>query len=205
MTPDQVPPAPPAPPVRRSVSVSWDLETAFRRFTAEFAEWWPRATHSIGGKRVERIVFECRVGGQIIEELRDGRRFQWGKITQWDPPHRVGFTWHPSRDPREAQDVEVSFQPEGGGTRVELVSTGWERLGVRGRRARRAYHIGWGSVLDVFAGRRSAAIAIFAVISGLMTLALRVTGRLERAIDQAGGRLPPASREPPKELPRETR
>jgi hypothetical protein len=48
-------------------------------------------------------------------------------------------------------------------------------------------------VLSVFAGRRSASIAIFAVLSNLITFALRVTGRLERAIDESGGRLPPAT------------
>ena len=180
----------PIPPVRRAISVSWDPAAAFHRFTAEFGDWWPRATHSIGGKRVERIVFECWVGGGIIEELNDGRRFQWGKVTEFEPPHRVSFTWHPSREESQAQDVEIRFTPEGSGTRVELSSTGWERLGVKGGRARKGYNIGWGSVLDVFAGRRSAAIVIFGLISGAMTLALRLTGKLEQAIDQAGGRLP---------------
>lgn len=180
----------PIAPVRRSIAVSWAPEAAFHRFTAEFGTWWPSATHSIGGKKVKRIIFECRAGGRIIEELTDGRRYQWGRITVMDPPHRVGFTWHASRDEREAQDVEVSFTPEGSGTRVELVSTGWERLGAKGRRERKGHDIGWGSVLDVFAGRSSAVIILFGLISGAITLFLRVTGRLERSIDQAGGRLP---------------
>jgi uncharacterized protein YndB with AHSA1/START domain len=169
--------------------VSWSPEAAFRRFTADFAAWWPSRTHSIGGRRVERIVFECRAGGRIYEELRDGRRFQWGTVVTWDPPGRVGFTWHPSRDEREAQDVEVTFTPEGTGTRVELVSTGWERLGARARRAHQGYGIGWGSVLAVYAGRLNLAMVVFGVVSTLLTLGLRVTGRLDAAIDRAGGRM----------------
>lgn len=180
----------PIPPVRRSVSVSWDPATAFHRFTAGFATWWPSATHSIGGKKVKQIIFECRVGGRIIEELTDGRRYQWGTITAMEPPHRVGFTWHPSRDKESAQDVVVTFHPEATGTRVELVSTGWERLGVKGRRERKGYAIGWGSVLDVFAGRTTPVIVLFGIISRALTLFLRLTGKLERSIDQAGGRLP---------------
>jgi uncharacterized protein YndB with AHSA1/START domain len=176
--------------VRRAVSVSWDPETAYRRFTADFGTWWPSATHSIGGKKVKRIIFECRVGGRIIEELVDGRRYQWGKVTAVEPPHKVAFTWHPSREETEAQDVEVSFVPEGAGTRVELVSTGWERLGTRARRERKGYEIGWGSVLDVYAGRSGVAMFVFGFISGVLTLFLRLTGKLERSIDQAGGRLP---------------
>jgi uncharacterized protein YndB with AHSA1/START domain len=177
-------------PVERAVSVSWDPAAAFHRFTAQFADWWPRATHSIGGKRVKRVVFECREGGRIIEELNDGRRFQWGRVTAWDPPRRVGFSWHPSRDEREAQDVVVTFAAEGSGTLVTLTSTGWERLGAKASTARRMYGLGWGSVLARYAGRRSAAIGVFAALSGVATFVLKLTGRLDAAIDRAGGRLP---------------
>jgi uncharacterized protein YndB with AHSA1/START domain len=180
----------PLPPVRRSVSVSWNPEAAFARFTAEFGSWWPSLTHSIGGRRVKRVVFECRTGGRIYEELNDGRRFQWGKITAWDPPRRVGFTWHPSREENQAQDVEVTFRPEGSGTRVELVSTGWERFGTRARKERRGYDLGWGGVMGVYAGHKSVAFLVFGAISILFTAALRITGRLDAAIDKSGGRMP---------------
>ncbi len=185
--------APPVPPVRRSVLVPWNVETAFARFTTGFADWWPRRTHSIGGARVRTIKFECRAGGLIVEELVDGRRFKWGEVTAFDPPHRVAFTWHPSRDEHDAQDVEVRFVAEGSGTRVELISTGWERLGAAAARARRMYGIGWGSVLAVFAGRRDVPFVLFSVISTAITGALRVTGRLESEIDKAGGKLPARS------------
>lgn len=181
---------PSIPPVQRSVDVSWDQEAAFRRFTTDFGSWWPTATHSIGGKLVARVIFECREGGGIIEELRDGRRFQWGTLTRWDPPHAVGFTWHPSRDATSAQDVEVTFTPSGAGTRVQLTSSGWERLGSRGRRERWGYNIGWGSVVATYAGQRSVALVLFAIISAVLTLVFSLTGRLDGMIDDAGGRLP---------------
>lgn len=177
------------PPIRRSVRVSWDPDTAFRRFTEEFGAWWPASTHSIGGPRLLRVVFECRVGGLIYEELKDGRRFQWGRVVAWEPPHRVAFTWHPSHEESKAQDVEVTFRPDGTGTNVELGSAGWERFGARARIARRGYDLGWRGILDVFARRPSMAAAIPAGISHAVTLALRVTGRLDAAIDKAGGRI----------------
>jgi uncharacterized protein YndB with AHSA1/START domain len=182
------------PPIRRAVSVSWDPATAYHRWTAQFGTWWPSATHSIGGKKVKQIIFECKVGGRIIEELVDGRRYQWGTVTLVEPPHRVGFTWHPSREKDVAQDVVVTFHPEGSGTLVELVSTGWERLGARGARERKGYSIGWRAVLDVFAGKTSAVILLFGIISRVLTFGLWVTGKLERSIDQAGGRLPADSK-----------
>jgi uncharacterized protein YndB with AHSA1/START domain len=177
------------PPVQRDVLVSWDQDAAFRRFTSDFASWWPSATHSVGGSAVARLVFECHAGGRIYEELKDGRRFQWGTITAWDPPRRVGFTWHPSRDAAVAQDVEVRFIPEPAGTRVELVSTGWEKLGARAARERKGYSIGWGALLDVYAGRRSAVHLLFSVISRGMRLYLTLTGRLESEIAKSGGQL----------------
>jgi uncharacterized protein YndB with AHSA1/START domain len=179
----------PLPPIERRTSVSWNQADAFHRFTADFAKWWPSSTHSIGGKRVKRIVFECHVGGRIFEELTDGRRYQWGKITAWEPPSRVAFSWHPSKDESVAQDVEVRFVPEGSGTQVVLVSSGWEKLGEKAARERKGYSIGWGGVLDVFAGRRSATVMIFAVLSHTITLFLKLTGRLDREIDNAGGRM----------------
>jgi uncharacterized protein YndB with AHSA1/START domain len=180
-------------PVRRSTVVSWKQEAAFRRFTEDFAKWWPSSTHSIGGKLVDRIVFECRVGGLIYEQLKDGRRFQWGRITAWDPPRHVAFTWHPSKEEALAQDVDVTFRPEGDATRVVLVSTGWERLGTEAARARKAYSIGWGSILDVFAGRFSSAVLVFAVLAHGITFFLRVTGKLDGEIEKAGGRMQPVN------------
>jgi hypothetical protein len=177
------------PPIERSIEVSWRLEEAFHRFTAGFSTWWPTSTHSIGGSRVKRVVFECQLGGRIYEELQDGRRFQWGRVTVWEPPGRVGFTWHPSKDESTAQDIEVRFHSEGTGTRVVLISTGWEKLGAKARRARKAYSLGWGGILSVFAGRRAPGVLVFAAISHGITFFLKLTGRLEGQIAKAGGRM----------------
>jgi uncharacterized protein YndB with AHSA1/START domain len=181
------------PPIQRSIKVQWGQQAAFQRFTADFGKWWPSSTHSIGGDRVGRIVFECRVGGRIFEELKDGRRYQWGTLRLWEPPRRVAFSWHPSKDASVAQDVEVTFTaaPDGG-TRVVLVSAGWEKLGSAAKRARRAYALGWGGILAVFAGRRTFAVVVFGLLSHTVTLFLKSTGRLEQEIDRAGGRMPPA-------------
>jgi hypothetical protein len=181
------------PPIQRSTDVQWTQEAAFKRFTADFGKWWPISTHSIGGDRVARIVFECRVGGRIFEELKDGRRYQWGTLCAWDPPRRVAFSWHPSKDAATAQDVEVTFVAEANGsTRVVLVSSGWERLGAGGARVRRAYSLGWDGILAVFAERRTFAVIAFGLLSHAITLCLTTPGRLEQEIDRAGGRMPPA-------------
>lgn len=142
-------------PLHKAVTVPWPPERAFTRFTAEIGSWWPLATHSVGGVRTIRCVFEERVGGEIYEETRDGTRHVWGTVLVWEPPARAVFTWHPGRTPDSAQNIEVRFTPVDNGTRLELIHTGWERLGTEARKARRAYPLGWTYVLNHWAGRGS--------------------------------------------------
>lgn len=180
------------PPIVRTISVSWAPEAAFQRFTSDFERWWPRSTHSIGGERVERVVFECRAGGRIFEQHADGRRFAWGEVQAWEPPRRVQFTWHPSREPASAQRVEVRFHPEGSGTRVELVSSGWENWGRGAKGARRGYDVGWSYVLNVWAGRRTARMRVLDGVMGAMELVQSLRGGRAAVIAKAGGEIPPA-------------
>jgi uncharacterized protein YndB with AHSA1/START domain len=178
-------------PIRRSVSVSWSPDVAFHRFTADFASWWPRYSNSIGGKRVKRIVFEPRVGGRIYEEHHDGTRFMWGIVTALEPPRRVAFTHHATRDESDAQEVEVSFTPEGTGTRVELVARGWEKMSPAAKRARGGYQMTWGIALDRYAGRFSGALLLFIA----MAAAIDVIGQRGSFVRNSLGRMPASSNE----------
>jgi uncharacterized protein YndB with AHSA1/START domain len=179
----------PLPPIRRQVDVAWPQAEAFRRFTADFGTWWPRRTHSIGGRMVKEVVFECREGGRIFEVFHDGRRFLWGTVTKWEPPHAVSFTWHPSKEASQAQEVELTFTPNAGGTAVVLTSSGWEKYGDRAARERKGYDIGWGAVLATWAGKWSVAQTLFGLIVRGATAYLRVTGKLEESIAKSGGRM----------------
>ena len=180
------------PPIEQSVRVSWDQAEAFRRFTSCFADWWPRQTHSIGGVRVERIVFETRVGGRIFEQHVDGRRFQWGKITEWDPPRRVRFSWHPSREERTAQDVTIEFLPEGAGTQVILTADGWERWGEGAAKARKMYNMGWGYVLNLWGQKRSLKMMLIGGLGLAFRLWQKIRGKTDLQIEGDGGEIEPA-------------
>lgn len=163
------------PPLVKSVLVPWAPERAFTRFTAEMASWWPLRTHSVTGGRSVRCGIEPRVGGVVFEEAADGTRHVWGTVTAWEPPGRVAFTWHPARTPDTAQQVEVTFAPEGGGTRLVLTHTGWETLGRDAKKARRAYPLGWTYVLNCYLERSGALTnrvvdALTSVILGVQRL-----------------------------------
>lgn len=140
------------PPVRKSVHVPWPVEAAFVRFTREMGSWWPLRTHSVGADLARGVVFEEGAGGRIYEREEGGQTHLWGTVTAWEPPRRVRFTWHPGREASGAQDVEVRFTAEGGGTRVELTHSGWETLGDKAASTRRDYDSGWPPVLARYAG-----------------------------------------------------
>ena len=95
---------------------------------------------------------------------------RWGTVVSLDAPRSVTVTFHPSRAESDAQLVEITFSPEGEGTRVDLVSTGWEKMSDKARATRGGYQLGWGLVLDRFAGRFRPVMLFFSAMSFGITL-----------------------------------
>jgi uncharacterized protein YndB with AHSA1/START domain len=138
-------------PLVKEVFVAAPVERAWSAFTRGIGDWWPVATHSIEPERVAEIAFEGRVGGRIVERWDDGTEWSWGEVDLWEPPHRLRFSWHPSRAPAAATEVEVTFASEGSGTRVTLEHRKWELLGAAAAAMRSQYDRGWDFVLGRYA------------------------------------------------------
>lgn len=137
-------------PLRLSFEVDCPAEHAFAVWTTQIARWWP-ADHTVTGEAGLEVVFEPRVGGRIFERTAAGAEFDWGEITIWGPPRRLGYSWHLRRDRADATEVEISFIDQGNSTtRVEIEHRGWERLGARGSGWRDANQSGWNSLLPHF-------------------------------------------------------
>lgn len=137
-------------PLRVSVDVACAPEHAFATWTERFGTWWPRG-HTVSGDREATVVLEPGVGGRIYERTSDGAEVDWGEITGWDPPARLAYLWHIRRDRADATDVEIRFlRQEDGTTRVDIVHTGWERLGAGGQAWRDANAGGWAGLLPHF-------------------------------------------------------
>jgi uncharacterized protein YndB with AHSA1/START domain len=137
-------------PVLRAARVERPVDVAFAVFTEQIGAWWPLPTHSAFHDAAGAVGFE---DGHLVERAVDGRVCVWGEVVEWDPPHRLVFTWHPGRPAEDASEVEVRFAEDGAGTRVELEHRGWERYGEDAVARRRDY-VGpgaWGHVLDHFA------------------------------------------------------
>ncbi len=111
---------------------------AFTAFTAGIDAWWPRE-YSWSGDSLERMAMEPRAGGFLHEIGAFGMRLDWGRISVWQPPSRLAFSWQigpdrtPTPSPSQASEVEVRFDPAPAGrTRVSVSHDGWDRHGDRG-------------------------------------------------------------------------
>jgi Activator of Hsp90 ATPase homolog 1-like protein len=128
--------------IKKSVTVDASLETAFETFTNGMTSWWPTGSHRLFEDST--VVFEERVGGRVYERNAAGEEGDWADVLAWEPPHRFILRWrvNPNRGPTE---VEVTFRPEGTGTRVDLEHRGWDDPEGRAN-----YSTGWDPVLERF-------------------------------------------------------
>jgi uncharacterized protein YndB with AHSA1/START domain len=145
-------------PVTVEVTVPADPARTFQLFTEHFDAWWPRG-HHIGAADMRRAVIEPRAGGRWYEEDVDGSTCEWGRVLAWEPPGRLVLAWHLDAqwqydpDPGHASDVEVTFDelPDGG-TRVQLVHSGLERMvGGEGAAGALSSEGGWPGLVRRFA------------------------------------------------------
>jgi uncharacterized protein YndB with AHSA1/START domain len=121
--------------------------------------WWPvhdysRAVSEFQAEslRVERLEFQARLGGSILEHMSDGRVVPWAEVIVWEPPHRVVLAWRPHDSPEPPTEVDVTFTPRDGNTLVEMEHRGWGRLSEAFREGLYdIYARGWVTTLGLFA------------------------------------------------------
>jgi uncharacterized protein YndB with AHSA1/START domain len=134
-------------PINLSFEVDCPVERAFAVWTGGIAQWWP-ADHTVSGESDLTVVLEGRPGGRIFERRASGVEHDWGAVTIWEPPSRLGYTWHLNRDRSDATDVEIRFVAQGDRvTRVEIEHRGWERLGTDAESWRDRNRGGWATLL----------------------------------------------------------
>jgi uncharacterized protein YndB with AHSA1/START domain len=134
-------------PIRLSFEVDCPVDHAFEVWTGRIAQWWP-IDHTVSAEDDLTVVLEGRPGGRIFERRRSGVEHDWGEVTIWEPPSRLGYTWHLNRDRSDATDVVIRFIARGdASTRVEIEHSGWERLGADGENWRNRNEGGWATLL----------------------------------------------------------
>jgi uncharacterized protein YndB with AHSA1/START domain len=106
--------------------------------------WWPKGP-SFNGKLLTDMIIEGQIGGRFFERYADGTEYEIGRITAYQPPTLVGFTWRAPGWDRPTR-VQIRFSAEGAGTRVELEHSGFEQA-LNILETRRQYDQGWDLVL----------------------------------------------------------
>lgn len=116
-----------------AVRVPADPARAFEAFTQEIATWWrPNGLFRITPRGDGRLAFEPGVGGRLYTTLDDGEQFEIGRISVWEPGHRLVFAWRQaSFGPDQATEVEVCFEPVGDETRVSIEHRAWDTIPQR--------------------------------------------------------------------------
>jgi uncharacterized protein YndB with AHSA1/START domain len=150
-------------PIRKRVRVDRTQQDAFELFTEHIGEWWPTETFSRtadeqygDGVKVERVVFEPRIGGRLYEVTSEGVEGVWAEVVAYEPPTRILLAWKPNDRPEPPTEVEVRFEPEGDGTIVTLEHRGWDKLGARAAEAREGHDGGWQLPLERFVAAAAA-------------------------------------------------
>jgi uncharacterized protein YndB with AHSA1/START domain len=150
-------------PIRRSVRVDRTREDTFELFTEHIGDWWPTQSHSRAGDgqygdgvKVERLVFEPKAGGRVYEVTSEGVEGSWADILVYEPPGRIVLAWKPNDSQRPPTEVEIRFEADGAGTRVDLEHRGWERLGDIAAEAKESYGDGWRTPLERFVAAAAA-------------------------------------------------
>lgn len=133
-------------PLRMTFTVDCPAVHAFTVWTARISAWWP-ADHTVSGDAGLNVVLEPVVGGRIFERTQSGVEHDWGEVTVWEPPRRLGYLWHLRRDRADATEVEITFTERDGGTVVAIEHRGWDRLGALGPDWREANQGGWSTLL----------------------------------------------------------
>ena len=130
--------------IRKSIRVERPADIAFKLFCEQIGQWWPKGP-SFGGKIPIDMIIEGCVGGRFYQVYSDGTEFEIGRVTAYQPPSIVAFTWRaPSWD--ATTHVEVRFVAEGSATRVDLSHGGWEQT-EKVLEFRKNYDGGWDVML----------------------------------------------------------
>ena len=75
--------------IRKSIRVERSPEISFKVFCEEIGAWWPGG---FSGKD-SRLSMETRIGGRFFETRADGTEYEIGRLTAYQPPKVVAFTW----------------------------------------------------------------------------------------------------------------
>jgi hypothetical protein len=103
---------------------------AFEVFTRDIGIWWqPNDLFRFTPRSPGKIALEADEGGRFTETLANGKVFEIGRVTGWEPGRRLALTWRQATfTPDQTTHVEVLFEPVGEETRITVTHIGWDSV-----------------------------------------------------------------------------
>ena len=149
-----------------SVRVAAAPQRAFDAFVGEISAWWqPNGLFEFTRDKAGALAFEPGPEGRLTETYADGSVFEIGRITAWEPPSRLAFTWRQASFGGDMlTNVQVRFEAVGDETRVVLEHSGWDSVPQK-HVARHGFPLGvfqerhaewWRALLGRYRGRIAA-------------------------------------------------
>ena len=113
-----------------SLRVPADPQRTFEAFTQDIALWWqPGSLFQITPRGDGTLAFEPGVGGRLYTTLANGKEFEIGRISAWEPGRRLVFMWRQASFTRDqTTEVEVRFEAVGEETRVSIEHRAWDSI-----------------------------------------------------------------------------
>lgn len=113
-----------------SLRIKVPPQAVFDAFTRDIALWWrPSPLFQLTPRGDGVLRFEGEAGGRLIAALANGKEFEVGRVTGWDRPRALSFSWrHASFAADQRTHVEVVFEPTGAATRVTVTHRGWDEI-----------------------------------------------------------------------------
>lgn len=136
--------------ITKSIIIRRDIEAAFRVWTSQINVWWPKG-HSISSNPKTQVFIEGKVGGRFYERTPDGREYIWGKVTVWDPPHRLVYHWYLGSSIERPTEVDIQFTAQAEAiTRVDVKHHGPELAGDLWWERCSSYEAAWDHLLPSY-------------------------------------------------------
>jgi uncharacterized protein YndB with AHSA1/START domain len=141
----------------QTIQIAATPARVFEAYVEKINEWWPwkgkEASYSWAPEGVQpsEIHFEPKLGGRYFERFADGSEYEIGRITVYEPPNHLAFSWSGRDWPEGDSLFELSFDAAEDGTLLTLKHSGFEIFGDEAEEMVKGYTNGSKEILGFFA------------------------------------------------------